>query len=211
MRKRIFLTLFMLWGLSACTERLQVPENDFPFMQIENGEFTINTIVNPDPFGTTPDSLGSGSISFRFDGDTTGAFSSLGVLLKGQREAGVGGMINLVSNTGLSSVNEALSIFGVLPAEEEGKADIFLLTMSTQAAVDSLRTGKTYFIGLGSEINGFYLKGLEADIFWEARSNYIDFADESYILADGSLTITERMGNIINGTFSATTDPTRVP
>jgi hypothetical protein len=173
-------------------------------LQIDDGEFEVEAIIiqGIDP-GTGP--RGSGSLSFTFTGDDSGSFSASGPLTTGQTDsAGVGAVINQIENPDLLLVEETFSLIAFRPTGD-GKADVFIV--GGPNAVDAFDPGLFYSIGpSGFFSTGLFLRGIEIPTFWAGQTNFLDTAQQAFVLHTGALFISTRDGAQLTGTFTGQTE-----
>lgn len=202
------LSIFLLL-LSACDSRPEFTEQVAPFMEIIDGQFDVNAVLTINTANPTDSLLGSGSLSFDFNGDTSGTFSATGALVNNQSTvSGVGAVLDRVDNLDFNTIDEGLSLLAFIPLGN-GKADIFSLGTRLTNPVDSVQAGESFAIGPNAPFVAAYFKGVNITDFWRGSSNLFETAEAAFGFTAGSIFISERDSLHIRGNFFCTTDPAR--
>ncbi len=200
-----------LLALIACRNSAETDRLNEPFLQITNGRFEVQPVVlyNDTTYAGMP--MGSGSLEFDYDGDLKGRFTANGALFVAQKDSqGVAAIIAKLFSIDFQEYREGLSLVGFRP-RGDGAADIFVLGTKVGVALDSIQTGFSYGIGPLQPFNGLFLVGLDINEFWAGEKNFIEIAENAFVLSAGIITIDSRDSLRVSGQFAGTTDINRTP
>ncbi len=215
MHLRNFIFSGLLFALllagSACRNSAESDQQNEPFLQITNGRFDVKAVILYNDTSYTGMPMGSGTIAFDYDGDLKGNFSASGALFVAQKDSqGVAAIIAKLFSIDFEEYRESLGLVGFRP-RGDGTADIFVLGTKVGVSLDSIQTGYSYGIGPLQPFNGLFLLGLDIDEFWAGEKNFIDIAENAFVLTAGFITIDARDSSAVSGTFAGTTDINRTP
>ncbi len=191
--------------LVACGPATQKTKTTGPFLTIQNGRFEVTSVYLTTDVVPSGQAMGSGNLSFDFSGDTSGTFIASGPLVSNQTQnIGVGAFIVRIWDEDYSIFREGMSVLGFYP-KSNGKADVFVLGTKTDVLLDSIKAGNIYGIGPNNRFNGLYLKGINISDFWQGEKNFIEAADQAFIIQEGLIGIDARDSTHVAGIFSGTT------
>lgn len=206
----LIMPLLLAAALFSCSNDDDPGNAITPFMLIEEGQFSVEVLLNTDTSNQDSTFLGAGTISFDFSGDTSGAFFASGPLYLNQRadSTGVGALLDRIFNAVFGGVDEGLSLLAIVPVGN-GKVDVLTIGTRLFEPVDTLQVGVNFGIGPNAPFIAAYFKGLQITDFWDGASNFFEASDRAFSFVSGRLTLTERDSTHVSGEFIATTDPQR--
>ncbi|MFQ5603343.1 MAG: hypothetical protein ACE5HS_08760 [bacterium] len=202
---RLIFVLALCGFIAACGTDSENKQEPAPIVNITNGQFDVVAIMPEDLTNEDGAPFGSGSLSFKYSGDDSGAFSVSGPLAIGQiQNDAVGATLVKLEENDLGTQNEGFTVVGFHPLGN-GKADIFVLGTKTNTSVLPIKNGDAFGIGPLEFFNGLFLKGIKISDWWDVNTNKLEVAEIAYTIESGFIQFATRDSTHFRGTFAGTT------